>query len=74
MPHDIVETRDGSVFVGDAGRSSVFKFTSESKFSSIHPSMGYVVLPAGSGSPPRGGVSRRTLTRCPNHLKCPVWT
>ncbi|XP_034457594.1 peptidyl-glycine alpha-amidating monooxygenase isoform X2 [Hippoglossus hippoglossus] len=29
MPHDIVETRDGSVFVGDAGTNSVFKFTSE---------------------------------------------
>ncbi|XP_053267124.1 peptidyl-glycine alpha-amidating monooxygenase [Pleuronectes platessa] len=29
MPHDIVETRDGSVFVGDAGSKSVFKFTSE---------------------------------------------
>uniref|UniRef100_A0A3B4Z4W3 Peptidylglycine alpha-amidating monooxygenase n=1 Tax=Seriola lalandi dorsalis TaxID=1841481 RepID=A0A3B4Z4W3_SERLL len=31
MPHDIVETRDGSVFVGDAGSKSVFKFTTESK-------------------------------------------
>ncbi|XP_071321361.1 peptidyl-glycine alpha-amidating monooxygenase B isoform X4 [Trachinotus anak] len=29
MPHDIVETRDGSVFVGDAGSKSVFKFTPE---------------------------------------------
>ncbi|XP_019955657.2 peptidyl-glycine alpha-amidating monooxygenase B isoform X3 [Paralichthys olivaceus] len=29
MPHDIVQTRDGSVFVGDAGSNSVFKFTSE---------------------------------------------
>ncbi|XP_008299984.1 peptidyl-glycine alpha-amidating monooxygenase isoform X2 [Stegastes partitus] len=27
MPHDIVETKDGSVFVGDAGSQSVFKFT-----------------------------------------------
>lgn len=32
MPHDIVESRDGSVFVGDAGSKSVFKFTTESKF------------------------------------------
>lgn len=31
MPHDIVATRDGSVFVGDAGSKSVFKFTTESK-------------------------------------------
>uniref|UniRef100_A0A3B4YKI1 Peptidylglycine alpha-amidating monooxygenase n=1 Tax=Seriola lalandi dorsalis TaxID=1841481 RepID=A0A3B4YKI1_SERLL len=31
MPHDIVETRDGSVFVGDAGSKSVFKFTTESR-------------------------------------------
>uniref|UniRef100_A0A8D0CWK9 Peptidylglycine alpha-amidating monooxygenase n=1 Tax=Sander lucioperca TaxID=283035 RepID=A0A8D0CWK9_SANLU len=29
MPHDIVETSDGSVFVGDAGSKSVFKFTTE---------------------------------------------
>ncbi|XP_029301108.1 peptidyl-glycine alpha-amidating monooxygenase isoform X2 [Cottoperca gobio] len=29
MPHDIVETRDGCVFVGDAGSKSVFKFTTE---------------------------------------------
>ncbi|XP_041666609.1 peptidyl-glycine alpha-amidating monooxygenase isoform X2 [Cheilinus undulatus] len=29
MPHDIVETRDGSVFVGDAGSKKVFKFTTE---------------------------------------------
>lgn len=35
MPHDIVETRDGTVFVGDAGSKSVFKFTSESKLSFI---------------------------------------
>uniref|UniRef100_A0A3B5MBW2 Uncharacterized protein n=1 Tax=Xiphophorus couchianus TaxID=32473 RepID=A0A3B5MBW2_9TELE len=32
MPHDIVVTKDGSVFVGDAGSNSVFKFTAESKF------------------------------------------
>lgn len=31
MPHDITETRDGSIFVGDAGSDSVFKFTTESK-------------------------------------------
>uniref|UniRef100_A0A8C9XVF5 Peptidylglycine alpha-amidating monooxygenase n=1 Tax=Sander lucioperca TaxID=283035 RepID=A0A8C9XVF5_SANLU len=35
MPHDIVETSDGSVFVGDAGSKSVFKFTTESKLSFI---------------------------------------
>lgn len=35
MPHDIVATKDGSVFVGDAGSQSVFKFTSESKFSVV---------------------------------------
>ncbi|KAM6976281.1 peptidylglycine alpha-amidating monooxygenase isoform 1-T1 [Tautogolabrus adspersus] len=29
MPHDIVQTRDGSVFVGDAGSKRVFKFTTE---------------------------------------------
>ena len=33
MPHDITETRDGSVFVGDAGSNAVFKFTAESKCS-----------------------------------------
>uniref|UniRef100_A0A665WWU8 Peptidylglycine alpha-amidating monooxygenase n=1 Tax=Echeneis naucrates TaxID=173247 RepID=A0A665WWU8_ECHNA len=27
MPHDIVETRDGSIFVGDADSKTVFKFT-----------------------------------------------
>lgn len=31
MPHDIVETRDGTIFVGDVGNKSVFKFTTESK-------------------------------------------
>uniref|UniRef100_A0A671VPG3 Peptidylglycine alpha-amidating monooxygenase n=1 Tax=Sparus aurata TaxID=8175 RepID=A0A671VPG3_SPAAU len=29
MPHDIAVTKDGSVFVGDAGNKSVFKFTTE---------------------------------------------
>uniref|UniRef100_A0A3Q2CAI1 Peptidylglycine alpha-amidating monooxygenase n=1 Tax=Cyprinodon variegatus TaxID=28743 RepID=A0A3Q2CAI1_CYPVA len=32
MPHDIVVTKDGTVFVGDAGNKSVFKFSAESKF------------------------------------------
>ena len=31
MPHDIVETGDGSIFVGDAVSKSVFKFTAQSK-------------------------------------------
>lgn len=31
MPHDIVETGDSSVFVGDTDNKSVFKFTTESK-------------------------------------------
>ncbi|XP_051268229.1 peptidyl-glycine alpha-amidating monooxygenase isoform X1 [Dicentrarchus labrax] len=35
MPHDIVATRDGSVFVGDAGNKSVFKFTSEKLHRSV---------------------------------------
>ncbi|XP_040012985.1 peptidyl-glycine alpha-amidating monooxygenase isoform X2 [Xiphias gladius] len=35
MPHDIVETRDGSVFVGDAGNKSVFKFTTEKSHRSV---------------------------------------
>ncbi|XP_070780965.1 peptidyl-glycine alpha-amidating monooxygenase [Enoplosus armatus] len=35
MPHDIVETRDGSVFVGDAGTNSVFKFTTEKLHRSV---------------------------------------
>ncbi|XP_030005230.1 peptidyl-glycine alpha-amidating monooxygenase isoform X2 [Sphaeramia orbicularis] len=35
MPHDIVETRDGSVFVGDAGSKSVFKFTTEKTHRSV---------------------------------------
>ncbi|XP_044030772.1 peptidyl-glycine alpha-amidating monooxygenase isoform X4 [Siniperca chuatsi] len=35
MPHDIVETRDGSVFVGDAGTKSVFKFTTEKLHRSV---------------------------------------
>uniref|UniRef100_A0A672HGC9 Peptidylglycine alpha-amidating monooxygenase n=1 Tax=Salarias fasciatus TaxID=181472 RepID=A0A672HGC9_SALFA len=30
MPHDIVEAKDGSVFVGDADSQTVFKFTPES--------------------------------------------
>ncbi|XP_069025183.1 peptidyl-glycine alpha-amidating monooxygenase A isoform X2 [Embiotoca jacksoni] len=35
MPHDIVETRDGSVFVGDAGSNLVFKFTAEKLHRSV---------------------------------------
>ncbi|KAM8827392.1 peptidyl-glycine alpha-amidating monooxygenase B isoform 5-T13 [Spinachia spinachia] len=35
MPHDIVETRGGSVFVGDAGSGSVFKFTNEKSHRSV---------------------------------------
>lgn len=35
MPHDIIETRDGSVFVGDAGTKSVFKFTTEKLHRSV---------------------------------------
>ncbi|XP_027132606.1 peptidyl-glycine alpha-amidating monooxygenase A isoform X2 [Larimichthys crocea] len=35
MPHDIVATRDGSVFVGDAGSKSVFKFTTEKSHRSV---------------------------------------
>ncbi|XP_031143120.1 peptidyl-glycine alpha-amidating monooxygenase isoform X3 [Sander lucioperca] len=35
MPHDIVETSDGSVFVGDAGSKSVFKFTTEKLHRSV---------------------------------------
>ncbi|XP_034751399.1 peptidyl-glycine alpha-amidating monooxygenase isoform X2 [Etheostoma cragini] len=35
MPHDIVETSDGSVFVGDAGSESVFKFTTEKLHRSV---------------------------------------
>uniref|UniRef100_A0A672HGX8 Peptidylglycine alpha-amidating monooxygenase n=1 Tax=Salarias fasciatus TaxID=181472 RepID=A0A672HGX8_SALFA len=31
MPHDIVEAKDGSVFVGDADSQTVFKFTPESR-------------------------------------------
>uniref|UniRef100_UPI003AACF3F8 peptidyl-glycine alpha-amidating monooxygenase B n=1 Tax=Centroberyx gerrardi TaxID=166262 RepID=UPI003AACF3F8 len=35
MPHDIVVNKDGSVFVGDAGSDSVFKFTSEKAHRSV---------------------------------------
>ncbi|XP_056288899.1 peptidyl-glycine alpha-amidating monooxygenase [Pseudoliparis swirei] len=35
MPHDIVESSDGSVFVGDAGSKAVFKFTSEKLHRSV---------------------------------------
>ncbi|KAL7376598.1 hypothetical protein ABVT39_011546 [Epinephelus coioides] len=35
MPHDIVETKDGSVFVGDVGTKSVFKFTTEKLHRSV---------------------------------------
>ncbi|XP_041815917.1 peptidyl-glycine alpha-amidating monooxygenase [Chelmon rostratus] len=35
MPHDIIETRDGTVFVGDAGTKSVFKFTTEKLHRSV---------------------------------------
>ncbi|XP_078127943.1 peptidyl-glycine alpha-amidating monooxygenase B isoform X2 [Sander vitreus] len=35
MPHDIVETSDGSVFVGDADSKSVFKFTTEKLHRSV---------------------------------------
>ncbi|XP_039635335.1 peptidyl-glycine alpha-amidating monooxygenase isoform X3 [Perca fluviatilis] len=35
MPHDIVETSDGIVFVGDAGSKSVFKFTTEKLHRSV---------------------------------------
>uniref|UniRef100_A0A8C9XZJ4 Peptidylglycine alpha-amidating monooxygenase n=1 Tax=Sander lucioperca TaxID=283035 RepID=A0A8C9XZJ4_SANLU len=47
MPHDIVETSDGSVFVGDAGSKSVFKFTTESKLSFIKTilNLNYEIMP-----------------------------
>lgn len=35
MPHDIVETKDGSIFVGDVGTKSVFKFTTEKLHRSV---------------------------------------
>ncbi|KAM4528176.1 peptidyl-glycine alpha-amidating monooxygenase B isoform 1-T1 [Odontesthes bonariensis] len=35
MPHDIVETGDGSIFVGDAGSKSVFKFTAQKLHRSV---------------------------------------
>ncbi|XP_030291496.1 peptidyl-glycine alpha-amidating monooxygenase isoform X2 [Sparus aurata] len=35
MPHDIAVTKDGSVFVGDAGNKSVFKFTTEKLHHSV---------------------------------------
>ncbi|KAM9841338.1 peptidyl-glycine alpha-amidating monooxygenase B [Aulostomus maculatus] len=35
IPHAIVETQDGSVFVGDAGSQSVFKFSSEKAHRSV---------------------------------------
>lgn len=35
MPHDIIETKDGSVFVGDAGSKKVFKFTTEKLHRSV---------------------------------------
>uniref|UniRef100_A0A3Q2PCU6 Peptidylglycine alpha-amidating monooxygenase n=1 Tax=Fundulus heteroclitus TaxID=8078 RepID=A0A3Q2PCU6_FUNHE len=35
MPHDIVVTKDGSVFVGDAGSKSVFKFSAEKLHRSV---------------------------------------
>ncbi|XP_068429469.1 peptidyl-glycine alpha-amidating monooxygenase isoform X1 [Clinocottus analis] len=35
MPHDIVVSSDGSVFVGDAGSKSVFKFTTEKLHRSV---------------------------------------
>ncbi|XP_029940271.1 peptidyl-glycine alpha-amidating monooxygenase B isoform X2 [Salarias fasciatus] len=35
MPHDIVEAKDGSVFVGDADSQTVFKFTPEKLHRSV---------------------------------------
>ncbi|GAA6227220.1 peptidyl-glycine alpha-amidating monooxygenase isoform X3 [Lates japonicus] len=35
MPHDIVATKDGSVFVADVGSKSVFKFTTEKLHRSV---------------------------------------
>ncbi|XP_070844391.1 peptidyl-glycine alpha-amidating monooxygenase isoform X1 [Chaetodon trifascialis] len=35
MPHDIVETGDGTVFVGDAGTQLVYKFTTEKLHRSV---------------------------------------
>ncbi|KAK7895859.1 hypothetical protein WMY93_021184 [Mugilogobius chulae] len=35
MPHDIVVTKDGNVFVGDAGTKAVYKFTSEKAHRSV---------------------------------------
>ncbi|XP_053195400.1 peptidyl-glycine alpha-amidating monooxygenase isoform X3 [Scomber japonicus] len=35
MPHDIVETSDGSIFIGDADSKSVFKFTTEKAHRSV---------------------------------------
>lgn len=39
MPHDIVVTRDGSVFVGDVGSKAIYKFTTESKSTIIYHSI-----------------------------------
>ncbi|XP_038162869.1 peptidyl-glycine alpha-amidating monooxygenase B [Cyprinodon tularosa] len=35
MPHDIVVTKDGTIFVGDAGNKSVFKFSAEKLHRSV---------------------------------------
>uniref|UniRef100_A0AAV2IUQ3 Peptidylglycine alpha-amidating monooxygenase n=1 Tax=Knipowitschia caucasica TaxID=637954 RepID=A0AAV2IUQ3_KNICA len=35
MPHDLVVTKDGSVFVGDVGTKAVYKFTSEKAHRSV---------------------------------------
>lgn len=35
MPHDIVVTRDGSVFVGDVGSKAIYKFTTEKAHHSV---------------------------------------
>ncbi|XP_072310100.1 peptidyl-glycine alpha-amidating monooxygenase B isoform X3 [Eucyclogobius newberryi] len=35
MPHDIAVTKDGSVFVGDVGTKTVYKFTSEKAHRSV---------------------------------------
>ncbi|KAK5607474.1 hypothetical protein CRENBAI_021222 [Crenichthys baileyi] len=35
MPHDIVVSKDGSVFVGDAGSKAVYKFTAEKLHRSV---------------------------------------
>uniref|UniRef100_A0A672HE35 Peptidylglycine alpha-amidating monooxygenase n=1 Tax=Salarias fasciatus TaxID=181472 RepID=A0A672HE35_SALFA len=66
MPHDIVEAKDGSVFVGDADSQTVFKFTPEKLHRSVKKAGIEVQELEGEFSVVLGSVCMTTLSVGPS--------